>query len=196
MKIHQLTSLATVLVAAGIGGSAFAGTPGLTGLYTGTYNITVRHSDNSPRGVGTAPGTWVWDFNNKQAVFSNGSVAPPAGGPAATYAQENPYVLGGSTNLPLHDNGDGTYTVYYNFRVNNPAFPQEFVANTSSTFEITAVGTNAITVSTVDVDIDGVLVPQDGVVGTSIPNSTNSAFWQPGVFPFAAERDRQGTASK
>ncbi|SHI28682.1 hypothetical protein [Pollutimonas bauzanensis] len=191
MKLRQLTLVATVLAAAGIGSSALAGTPGITGKYSGTYDpLEIYNLEGSPpgpvlKGLGNAPGTWEFDFNNRCATFSNGTVnaQPPLVG-SFGYTVGN-YFRGASATFPIDDHGDGYYTVYYRFQANNPGFGNPF-GFVSSTLEVTQAGgpTGPLTIATID--HEATATGADGVVGTSIPAGYG--------FPYLAERNWQGTA--
>lgn len=180
------SSLVLLLAALGLAATtAMAGTPGITGTYSGYYDLTVRHASGAPggtaMGIGTQSEIWEFDFDQKCAWFSGGTVQaqPPMSG-NYDYTVGN-FVRGAGETFPIDDHGDGTYTVYYRFQALNPNFNYP-VANVSSTLEITQSGTSLV-ISTIDMEVDNNF---NGVVGTVIPTGYG--------FPFTAERDWSGDA--
>jgi len=144
-----------------------AGTAGITGNYSGDYQLEVRTTADQLMAKSTQRNNWKWDFDNKTVTINAGFIR-------STFA---PFPVGYNAHAPitLVDNGDGTYTIDYVFQAYNPlyGFPK---AQTKSTFEITDTGFG-LEFKTLDSD-------NDGVIGEAIY----------GLFPWDIELNWTGSA--
>ncbi|HDY7944935.1 hypothetical protein [Vibrio vulnificus] len=148
--------------------SAFsAGTPHLSGSYSGNYQLEVRTTSNQLMAKSAQRYDWKWDFDAKTVTINAGFIRSAFASIPIGYNAHQP--------ITLADNGDGTYTIDYVFQAYNPlyGFPK---ANTSTTFEITDTGFG-LEIKTLDSD-------QDGVIGEAIY----------GLFPWDIELNWTGTA--
>ncbi|KAF0807296.1 hypothetical protein A6D6_00848 [Alcanivorax xiamenensis] len=163
--MKPLLSIATILgiFTLQLGAGAMAGTPGLTGAYYGDYLIQVRTTDdNTIRATGLAYYDWDWDFDNAEMTITNGQVNASFLGISGIFNYALTDISSGSTTIPFTDNGDGTYSFNYNFKVFNPLFgnPNK---DTGITLEITDSG-GVLIIDTIDSD-------GDGVIGHNLPAS-------------------------
>lgn len=152
-----------------------AGTAGLTGVYTGDYQITVRaHPTGNVLGYGVRSVPWTWDFDKKEVVITGTTLS--VGFNYAFHDIDNADPDNDIINFV--DNTDGTYTIFPQFQIYKPDLGNPR-ANTTITFEIIKTDNN-LEINTIDAE-DGVL---DGILGTQIP----------GVFPLTIEPAPMGTA--
>lgn len=110
------------------------GTPSITGTFTGTGRIQIRASSPPNLYGHTLAATecdveWVWDFDNHLVTVNgasspagSGTLYPSAAAPAGitTCVEYRVRQIGtpASSTVPFIDNGDGTYTVLYDWFVN------------------------------------------------------------------------------
>lgn len=170
MTIQKPLLLSFALSTAIFAGSALAGTAGLTGNYTGTYNLEVRTDYNALMARGVRAKQWTFDFSNQQAHLSQGTIR------AIPFPFQFNYIA--YSPMPLIDNGDGTYTVTYDFQVFNPLYGNPR-ATTTAHFDITELSNGELKVSTLDSD-------NDGVIGQAIR----------GAFPYTIELNWFGNAKR
>ena len=145
-----------------------AGTPGLSGLHSGNYDLTVRTNTGLVMANSYQSYSWEFNFDQQTAAFTSGYIVSPLSLIPLRYAAHQP--------VSLIDNGDGTYTADYVFQAYNPLFGNPSSA-TTTTFEITQTSTG-LTIRTLDSDGDG--VPGEAIYG---------------VFPFDIELDWHGTTN-
>lgn len=160
MKINKILSLGLLALSLG-SSSLLAGTPGIKGIYSGTYDFDAHRPDKNNRQFGTTVKSYNWtlDFDNGNITIQNGKVDP------VIFIFPNiSYKISGQKNLI--DNGDGTYTMNYTFQPNFLFFGSP-VFTFSTTLDITK-NSNGLTINSVDTD-------SNGVQGT-IANSTTGIF--------------------
>lgn len=162
---------------------ALAGTPGINGLFSGSYQLTMRSLVPFNMIQGQS-GSHAWSFLISNgagwAYIVDGSVTSTAAPHPVFNYKTNRIGFPNNKFLPVTDNGDGTYTIDYHFEVDFPV-PSGITpeANTSATFDITLEADGSLTIITLDAD-------SDGVVGVGLPSPP---------FPVVAEPDLHGTAS-
>ncbi|PKG39240.1 hypothetical protein [Psychromonas sp. Urea-02u-13] len=155
MKLQKSLTLGLMLTCAS--SASFAvneGTAGLTGAYVGDYQLDVINSSQQVKAKSLNSYSWSWDFDNKTIAIDAGKI------------YKNPFKwlrfnYFTTTAIPFIDNGDGTYTANYQFRVNYP-FYYNPKAQASTTFKIVEQS-GSLTISSVDIELDGT---QDGSPGT------------------------------
>ncbi|GAA3922826.1 hypothetical protein [Litoribacillus peritrichatus] len=167
MKLTHIFS-ASILALACSAGSAFAGTPGLTGIHTGNYDLQVKTTSGALKAISYKSYSWTWDFDAQTATFDGGYIRSPHSIIPLAYKAHTP--------IELTDNGDGTYTADYEFQAYNPLYGNPKAA-TSTTFEITDTG-SGLQIKTLDTN-------NNGVPGTPII----------GIFPFDIELDWAGVTN-
>lgn len=148
--------------------AAQAGTPGLSGIHSGHYDLTVRTTSGRVMANSYTRYSWEFNFDDQSAVFSPGYIVSPLALIPLRYAAHPP--------VRLIDHGDGTYSADYVFQAYNPIFGNPSSA-TSTRFEITRTA-NGLDIRTLDSD-------GDGVAGEAIY----------GVFPYDIELDWSGTTN-
>lgn len=168
MKRITTFSTSIILLSSALSLSAQAGTIGLSGEYTGSYRVQVKTNYNAVMANGTQARSWRFDFNNQQAYISDGYIRATIFPLQFKYRAYSP--------MPLTDNGDGTYTVHYDFQVFNPLYGNP-KAQTKAVFEITRLNNGDLDIKTLDSD-------RDGVIGEAIR----------GVFPYTIELNWFGNA--
>ena len=151
MKISTRFAIAATLLST----SATASTA-LTGTYVGDYQFEVINSSHQVKANSLNSYTWRWDFDNQELRINNGQIFKT---PHRFLRFD--YQAQGAKAIPLTNNGDGTYTANYVFKVQYPFFYNP-KANASTTFKITKVGSN-IRIETVDIEANGA---PDGSPGT------------------------------
>jgi hypothetical protein len=151
------------------------GISGLTGVYTGEYQIIVRsHPTGSILGYGVRDVAWAWDFDNHKATIKGTTLS--VGFNYAIHDIDN--ANKDNDIIDFVDNEDGTYTAFFQFQIykSDLGYPR---ANTSTTFKITKEN-GVLNINAIDAE-EGEL---DGILGTQIV----------GVFPLTIEPSMQGTA--
>ena len=149
-------------------GTALAGTPGITGSYSGDYKLNVKTTSGALMAVSYKSYHWVWNFDSNTATFNGGYIRSPMSFIPLKYATHPP--------VNLTDNGDGTYTADYVFQAYNHLYGNPQVA-TATTFEITQTNSG---LEIITQDSNG-----DGIPGTPIY----------GIFPYDIELDWYGSAN-
>ncbi|WP_022940403.1 hypothetical protein [Psychromonas hadalis] len=148
------------------------GTSGLTGQYIGSYQLEVLDSNGQVKANSLHTYSWQWDFYNKTISIDTGKIYK-------TPFKWLHFNYGITSNIPFIDNGDGTYTANYIFKVNYPFFYNP-KAQASTTFSIID-NAGSLTISSVDIELDGT---KDGYPGTKIH----------GEFPKIIQLNWQGKA--
>ncbi len=143
MNLKKLVRAGTLLAI--LGTSLYAGTPGITGIHSGTYDLKAyRFGINYATTVSSY--NWVIDFTNN----GEGTVKLTDGQVHAILGFNVDYKLLGDKTIT--DNNDGTYTLRYKFQ------PQGFFSSPIFTFEtvldITETPTG-LSITSVDSDNNG-----------------------------------------
>lgn len=158
MKVSKIFSAGLLALSLGVS-SLFAGTAGITGVYSGTYDFDAHRPDKNNDQFGTTVKSYNWtlDFDNGTVTIQNGKVQP------SIFPIKISYDISGAKTLV--DNGDGTYTMNYTFQPNFLFFGSPLFTF-STTLDITQ-NSNGLTINSVDSDNNGV----PGAVATSTTGS-------------------------
>lgn len=146
--MHFKRFLASGLLLGALGGSAFAGTAGISGVYTGKYDLNILGATLAVQGIcakSLNSYKWTFDFDAQTLYLSDGKIASPT-----ARIRYKMYPDGN-----LIDNNDGTYTYRYKFQPLNPTMPSPAVSATT-TFDITQTK-DGLVIKTIDSDYDGIL---------------------------------------
>ncbi len=147
MKISKI--ILAGLLALSLGASSLvAGTPGITGVHSGTYDFNAHRPDQGNAQFGTTSKSYNWtlDFDNGTVTIQDGKVNP------SLFPMSISYQISGAKDLI--DNGNGTYTMNYTFQPDFAFFGSP-VFTFSTTFDITQ-NTNGLTINSVDTEPNGI----------------------------------------
>lgn len=140
MKICKI--ILAGLLALFLGASSLvAGTPGITGVHSGTYDFKAYRSGVN-YGKTYSSYNWTIDFDNETVTVQDGQ--------ANTLLGVVDYEISGAKTIS--DNNDGTYTFSYKFQPQGPFSSPIFTFET--VLEITQT-TNGLTIVSVDSDNNG-----------------------------------------
>ncbi|RXK14630.1 hypothetical protein CP965_04080 [Halarcobacter mediterraneus] len=158
MKISKI--ILAGLLALSLGASSLvAGTPGITGVHSGTYDFNAHRPDQGNAQFGTTQKSYNWTLD-----FDNGTITTQNGKVDALLGTGIQYTIAGPKTLV--SNGDGTYTINYTFQPNFSFFGSP-IFTFSTTLDITET-VNGLTIISVDTE-------SNGVPGT-ISSSTTGTF--------------------
>lgn len=150
MNFKKLAIASLLLGVLGFGSALSAGTAGLTGVHSGTYNLTAARPVLGVLGKSYDSYKWSFDFDNGKVYIRDGKVQTNLG--------TIPYKFGGDKTIV--DNGDGTYTMSYTFQPQSaffgyPTFTFKTVLDITQT-------PNGLKITSVDSDSNG----RDGAMAT------------------------------
>jgi hypothetical protein len=145
MKLKKTIVVGFILATIGTS-NLFAGTPGIKGIYEGTYNLEIKGRDGIVKATSTKEVKWNWDFNKGIAMFKKGNINTPHGD--ITHKTYSPKTL--------IDNKDGTYTYTYKFQPITPQFAGP-KASSITIFDITKQKNGELVIKTIDSNRDGIV---------------------------------------